>query len=94
MDLDLYVQDGDALKLLRVPRSIVKDLVRDRLSASEVNRIHRLASPVDAPDTFKAGSVVVSFSEKTVRCYDARIDLAGLEPTWTVTNEEITLENY
>jgi len=94
MELTLYVEDGDSLKALRVPHFVVKDLVRDRLSESEINRIHRLAEPVKTPSTFKAGSVIVNFAAKTARCFDARIDLASLEPTWTVTNEKITLENY
>lgn len=94
MELQLYVKEGEALKVLQVPQFVVKDLLRDRLSPSEVNRIHRLAEPVMVPETFKPGSVVVDFSAKTAQCFQSGLNLSMLEPTWKVTTEAMTLGNY
>ena len=94
MELDLYVKEGETLKVLKVPQSIIKDLIRDRLSQSEIARIHRLAEATKIPQTFKTGSVIIDFSTKTAQCFQARLNLNMLEPTWNVINEEMTLENY
>ncbi|HII64647.1 TPA: hypothetical protein HA280_03945, partial [Candidatus Woesearchaeota archaeon] len=53
MQISLYVEENERLKMLRVPHVVAKDLVRDRLSESEIGRIHRLASPVRRPQAFK-----------------------------------------
>jgi hypothetical protein len=94
VDLNLYVKDGEALKLLKVPHTVVKDLLRDRLGEKDLARIHRLAQSVDEPSIFKAGSVVVNFSNKTAQCFDAKLNVANLEPTWDILVEKTTLNNY
>lgn len=73
---------------------VVKDLVSDRLSGSEIDRIHRFAEKTKQPSTFKPGSVVVDFSNKTAQCFQVRLNITDLEPTWDVRVEEVTLENY
>lgn len=94
MELTLYVKEGEQLKALQVPVYVVRDLLRDRLSQSEINRIHRFADPVQQPDVFKPGSVVVDFSTKSAQCFQAGLRLQHLEPTWDVQSEKVTLENY
>lgn len=94
MQLSLYLKEGDNLRLLQVPQYVVKDLLRDRLSKSELNRIDRFAEKVDTPDTFKAGTAVIDFSTKTADCYQCKINIADLEPTWNVRVVSMTLENY
>jgi len=93
VELDLYVKDEDRYKQLRIPLSILKDLLRDRLTTAELERIWRLAQPV-AVETFKSGSVVLDFATKSATCYNAKINLEMLEPTWNVKNERLTLANY
>ena len=94
MDVNLYVKEGDELKLLKVPRYVVRDLLRDRLSKSEVERIHRLAEKTLLPDVFKAGSVVADFRSKTAQCFQAGLNVKNLEPTWSVMVEKVGLGNY
>ena len=94
MDLSLYVKEGENLKLLKVPQFVVKDLLRDRLTNSEIARIHRAAEKTKKPAVFKAGSVVVDFEHKTAQCFQAKLNLEYLEPTWKVQVEEMGLENY
>ena len=94
MQISLYVEENERLKMLRVPHVVAKDLVRDRLSESEIGRIHRLASPVRRPQAFKAGRILGNFSQRTARCYDAKLNLPADEPTWTLISEKLTLENY
>ena len=94
MELSLYVKEGEGLKVLKVPQYVVKDLLRDRLSKSELNRINRLAEKTPEPKVFKSKSVIVDFSSKTARCFDARLNLEHLEPTWNVQTEKVTLGNY
>lgn len=93
MDLKLYVKEGGELKVLRVPKYVVKDLLRDRLSKSELERINRLAESTKTPETIPPGSVFVDFSTKTAQCFQAGLRLADLEPTWKVNDELITLTN-
>lgn len=59
MELTLYLKEGDALRSLIVPTYVVKDLLRDRLSKSELDRIDRFAKKTSNQNIFKAGSVVV-----------------------------------
>lgn len=94
MDVELYVKEGEGMKMLKVPRHVVRDLLRDRLSASEIGRIHRLAEKMKTPSVFKPGSVVVDFSSKTAACFQAGLNLENLEPTWDIQKEKVTLENY
>lgn len=94
MDVNLYLKEGDLLKVLRVPQYVVRDLLRDRLSQSEISRIHRLAEKTKTPDVFRPGSVVVDFNEKIAHCFQAKINVANLEPTWEVQVEKVTLESY
>jgi len=88
-ELSLYVESEEGIKHLRVPVYIVKDLLRDRLSTSEVARIHRLADAVEKPELFKAGSVVVNFSTKTAQCFASGLKLEDLEPTWDVNVKKV-----
>ena len=94
VDLALYIKEGDGYKHLLVPLYIVKDLIRDRLSQSELDRIHRLAQVVERPSQFKAGSVVVDFSERKAVCFQAGIKVRELEPTWDVRVEKMGVFNY
>jgi len=94
MDVDLYIKEGEKLRTLKVPAYVVKDLLRDRLSQSELNRINKLAEKTQVQGTFKQGSVVVDFSKKTAQCFNAKINWHNLEPTWDVTVEKVTLGNY
>ena len=94
MDVTLYVKEGGDLKVLKVPTYVVRDLLRDRLSSSELNRINRFAEKTDTPGTFKPGSVLVDFSNKTATCFQAGLNLKYLEPTWKVNAEKVTLDNY
>ena len=94
MQISLYVEEKEHFKMLNVPHFVVKDLVRDRLSESEISRIHRLASPTKRPSAFKSGSVIVNFSEKTAWCFNTKLNLPSDEPTWTLISEKLTLANY
>lgn len=94
MDVNLYVKEGGKLRTLKVPAYVVKDLLRDRLSQSELNRINKLAEKTQVKGAFKPGSVVVDFSKKTAHCFNAKIGLHNLDPTWDVTVEKVTLGNY
>jgi len=94
VDLALYIKEGDGYKHLLVPLYVVKDLIRDRLSQNEVDRIHRLARGVKVPKQFKANSVVVDFDARIAQCYQVGLNLSDLEPTWSVTHETMTLKNY
>ena len=94
MDVNLYVKEGEGLKLLKVPKYVVRDLLRDRLGKSELNRISRFAEKTKVPDKFKPGSVVIDFSKKTAKCFQAGLDLKNLEPTWDVEVEKVGLGNY
>ncbi len=94
MDVTLYVKEGAGLKVLKVPVYVVRDLLRDRLGQSELNRINRFAEKTNHPKTFKPGSVVIDFSNKTATCFQAGLKLEYLEPTWKVQTEKVTLENY
>lgn len=92
MDLSLYVKEGEQLKVLKVPQYVVKDLLRDRLSKSEVDRIHRFAEKTKSPRVFKPKSVIVDFSAKTAQCFQAGLNVTDLEPTWDVKVEDVTPE--
>ena len=94
MELTLYIKEGEELKALKVPQYVVKDLLRDRLSQSELDRINRFADKVNHPLVFKAGSVVVDFQTKEARCFQSGLNVADLEPTWRVEVEKMQLENY
>ncbi len=94
MNLHLYLKEENQFRFLEVPSYVVKDLLRDRLSSSELARIDRFAEKVDTPDVFKAGSVVVDFSKKTAECFQAGLNIPSLEPTWDVRIERMKLENY
>lgn len=94
MDVELYVKNGGSFKVLKVPDYIVKDLLRDRLSKSELNRINRFAEITKTPKVFKSGSVVIDFSNKTAQCFHAGLNIRELEPTWDVQMEKVTLKNY
>lgn len=89
MDLKLYVKEENELKFLEVPVYVIKDLLRDRLSESEIKRIHRFAEKIKTPVQFKPGSVVVDFSNKTAQCFQSGLNIADLEPSWNVKNEMI-----
>jgi len=94
MDLNLYLKEGKEFKVLLVPQYVVKDLLRDRLSNCELDRINRLARKTPTPEVFKPGSVVVDFSKKAAQCFNAKLNLSNLEPTWDVQIEKMTLGNY
>lgn len=94
MQLSLYLKEGEQFRVLQVPQYVVKDLLRDRLSNSELNRINRLAEKIDSPNMFKAGSVVVDFSTKSAQCFQAGLNMDYLEPTWNVQIVPMTLQNY
>lgn len=94
MELTLYLKDHDQLRSLKVPVYVIKDLLRDRLSESELNRINRFAEVIESPESFKAGSVVAEISTKTAFCYQAGLNLDYLEPTWNVQIKDMTLLNY
>jgi len=94
MDVNLYVKEGKQVKVLKVPKYVVRDLLRDRLSNSEINRIHRLGEETQLPIVFKAGSVVADFDTKTAQCFQAGLDVKNLEPTWSVSVEKVGLGNY
>ncbi|MFH1649222.1 MAG: hypothetical protein ABIA93_01610 [Candidatus Woesearchaeota archaeon] len=93
-NLTLFVREGESLKAGVVPRYVVRDLLRDRLGEDEIARIHRFIKPVESSTVFQAGSVVVDFSKKQAECFDARIDVKYLEPTWDVKINNVTLANY
>ncbi len=94
MDVNLYVKEGKQGKVLKVPKYVVRDLLRDRLGRSDIARIHRLAEKTNPPAIFKPGSVVIDFSSRTAQCFKAGLNLEYLEPTWKVQAEKVTLENY
>ncbi|MBI4981413.1 hypothetical protein HZC30_07735 [Candidatus Woesearchaeota archaeon] len=94
MDVNLYVKEENGLKVLKVPKYVVKDLLRDRLSKSEVARIHRFAEKTEEPKIFKPGSVIIDFNAKSARCFQAGLDIKNLEPTWEVRKETMALGNY
>lgn len=94
MDVNLYVKNGEGFKVLKVPHYVIKDLLRDRLSKSELDRIDRLAEKTKTPKIFKSGSVVIDFSNKSAQCFHAGINIKELEPTWNVQIEEVNLNNY
>lgn len=87
MDLQLYVKEGEQLKVLKVPEYVVKDLLRDRLSESELNRIRRVGEITKQPRMFKSGSVFADFDLKLARCFNAKINLEFLETKWKVEEE-------
>lgn len=87
-DVYLYVKEGEQVKKVKVPLYVVKDLLRDRLSQSELNRIHRFAEPAKTPKHFNAGSVVVDFSTKTAMCFETGLNMEDLEPTWKIEYQE------
>ena len=94
MDVSLYLKEESGLRVLKVPTYVVKDLLRDRLSKSELDRINRFAEKVSTPEVFKAGSVVVDFSHKVAQCFNAKLNLSSLDPTWDVQVEKVGLGNY
>jgi hypothetical protein len=94
MDLNLYVKEGSQLKLVKVPTYVVKDLLRDRLSKSEIGRIHRFCDPVEEPSFFSPGSVVVDFDSRSAEFFQTGIDVNDLEPTWEVQVKKMTINNY
>jgi len=94
MDVNLYLKEGKGAKVLKVPKYVIRDLLRDRLSQSEIARINRLAEKTNMPTIFKAGSVIVDFTSRTARCFQAGLDVKNLEPTWEVSVEKVGLGNY
>ena len=94
MDVNLYVKEGEEMKVLKVPTYVIRDLLRDRLGRSDIARIHRMAEKTNPPAMFKAGSVVIDFSNRTAQCFKAGLNLEYLEPTWKVQAQKVTLENY
>ena len=94
VELALYIKEGEGYKHLLVPLYVVRDLVRDRLSDSELDRIRRLAQTVEKPEQFKAGSVLIDFSERKAVCFQAGLNVKDLEPTWTVEINQMSLDNY
>ncbi|MEK6968407.1 MAG: hypothetical protein AABX51_07305 [Nanoarchaeota archaeon] len=94
MDLQLFIKNGTSYKVLKVPSYVVKNLLRDRLSSSELERIHRLAGPTEIPNPIKPGSLIVDFALKKAVCYQTKLDITSIEPTWAVKIEEVTLKNY
>lgn len=94
MELTLYLKEGEALRSLTVPTYVVKDILRDRLSKSERDRIDRFAKETAHPDVFKAGSVVVDFSTKSACCYQAGLNIEFLEPTWNVEIAQMKATKY
>lgn len=82
------------MKMLKVPKYVVRDLLRDRLSSSEINRIHRLGEKTKMPTVFRAGSVMADFDTRTAQCFQAGLDVKNLEPTWSVSVEKVGLGNY
>jgi len=69
MDISLYLKEGSAVRVLQVPLYIVRDLLRDRLSNSEINRINRFAEKTKMPEVFKPKSIVIDFEKKTAQCF-------------------------
>ena len=53
-----------------------------------------MAEKTNPPAMFKAGSVVIDFSNRTAQCFKAGLNLEYLEPTWKVQAQKVTLENY
>lgn len=94
MEVSLYLKDGDDYKHLAVPLYVVRDMVRDRLSKSEIDRIFRLSSSIKLPEKLSSGSVIADFSKKQARCFQAGLGVEDLEPTWKVQVEKTTLMNY
>ncbi|HIH12153.1 TPA: hypothetical protein HA242_00345 [Candidatus Woesearchaeota archaeon] len=94
MDVSLYLKEGEQIKVLKVPKYVVRDLLRDRLSKSELDRINRFAEKISMPSVFKAGSVIVDFNSKTAQCFQAGLDVKNLEPTWDISVEKVGLGNY
>lgn len=96
-EVTIYIKEGSSFKQLKVPHQVFRDLVHDRLTEREINRIHRFADPCKAPDTFPPGSAVIDFEKKSALCIGpsaAGINLKYYEPTWNVTAEKVTLGNY
>jgi len=93
MDLQLFIKEGNRYKVLKVPSYVVKNLLRDKLSSSELDRIHRLAAPIEVSGNFKAGSVIVDFALKKAECYQSKIDLMSIEATWDIDEQPLTLQN-
>ncbi|MEK6928285.1 MAG: hypothetical protein AABX11_07675 [Nanoarchaeota archaeon] len=94
MELNLYIKDGADYRLLKVPSFIVRNLVCDRLSKSELDRINRFAEKTRKPEIFKAGSIVIDFKAKTAECFQIGLRLGDIEPTWNIEEKEMTLFNY
>ena len=94
MDVSLYIKEGEKLKMLKVPKYVVRDLLRDRLSNSDIERINDFSKIVSEPSEYPVGSVVIEFSSKKATCFRANIDLRHLEPTWNVENKEVGLMNW
>jgi hypothetical protein len=94
MDLSLYLKDGDDYKQLSVPLYVVRDLLRDRLSKSEIDRLFRLSTATELPEKIDTGSVIVDFSKKQARCFQAGLGVDDLEPTWKVQIEKKNLLSY
>lgn len=94
MELNLYIKEGEELKYLKVPIFVVKNLLRDRLSNSELNRIQRFAEKTNKPEIFKAGSVVVDFEKRTAQCFQSGLRLKDLDVTWDVEEKQMNLLNY
>ena len=94
MELNLYIKEGENYKILKVPSFIVKNLVCDRLSKSELDRINRFSENTRKPDVFKAGSVIIDFETKTAQCFQVGLKLKDIEPTWNIEEKEMTILNY
>ncbi len=90
----MYVKEGEEVKVLKVPKYVVRDLLRDRLGKSEINRIHRFGEKTELPTVFKAGSVFADFDTRTAHCFQAGLDVKNLEPTWNVQVEKVGLGGY
>ncbi len=96
VELLLYLKEGNGkFRVLKVPIYVVKDLIRDRLGKSEIERIHRLAEPTAiTPENFGPGSVIVDFPARSAQCFQTGLNIEDLEPTWNVTTEKPTFDSY
>ncbi len=94
MEVALFIKEEENYRKLSVPLYVVRDLLRDRLSKSEISRILRLSSSAKLPEKMSSGSVVVDFSNRNARCFQANLGIEDLEPTWNVNVEKTTLLNY
>jgi hypothetical protein len=68
-------------RTMTIPYYILRDLLRDRLSTNEINRIYRLSEPNHSSDL---NAVTLNFKDKTA-VIPFKLD-EYLEPTWRILN--------